>query len=93
MTCNILSIWKTNDSVDQSRRKGVFSIQCDFEEFGGALVDARDQGTAVDLRFEIDPDESSLFAMPIELLNREGTWQGFFCRITAMARGEVAQGP
>lgn len=66
--------------------KGYFLFSAIFEEFGGALVDARDHGTAIDLRFEIDPDESSLFAMPIELLNREGTWQGFFCRITAMAR-------
>jgi hypothetical protein len=66
--------------------KGNALFNAILDEFGGALVDARDQGTALDLRFEIDPDESSLFAMPIELLNREGKWEGFFCRITAMAR-------
>jgi hypothetical protein len=55
--------------------KGCVLFSAIFDEFGGAFVDARDHGTAVDLRFEIDPDESSSFAMPIELLNREGTWR------------------
>jgi hypothetical protein len=49
-------------------------------------VDAREKGASLDLRFEIDPDESRMFAMPVELLNREGKWEGFFCRTTAMAR-------
>jgi hypothetical protein len=66
--------------------KGNVLFNAIFDDFGGALVDAREQGALLDLRFEIDPDESGVFAMPIELLNREGKWEGFFCRTTAMAR-------
>jgi hypothetical protein len=58
-----------------------------FDKLGAALVHARNNGTTLDLRFEIDRDEvDQLFSMPVELLNIEANWEGFFCRTTAMAR-------
>jgi hypothetical protein len=58
-----------------------------FDKLGAALVDARNNGTTLNLRFEIDRDEvDQLFSMPVELLNHEAKWEGFFCRTTAMAR-------
>jgi CHAT domain len=67
--------------------KGNALFRDTLDDLGDALLEASDNGAALDLRFEIDPDDMErLFPLPIELLNRDATWQKFFCRVAPMAR-------
>jgi hypothetical protein len=84
---NLFELENRNTAWDALAAKGNVLFNAIFADFGEALVNARDLGAALAVRFEIDPDElDRFFPMPIELLNRASLWDGFFCRIAALAR-------